>query len=165
MFTQYQFEVDDVIRGDVSAGESIGIRFEGGQKGSLKVINHDDEDIKIKDSDKMVLFLYRVTVGGGYTTNDEYYQVVGGSNQGIFFLDESAEKETYKSNSQNFDALEWGTAKAQLLEVANELPIDQSGLLEYETEQLKAELESGKITQDEYNATLESYTKYATIID
>ena len=127
--------------------------------------HYDDEDIKIKDSDKMVLFLYRVTVGGGYTTNDEYYQVVGGSNQGIFFLDESAEKETYKSNSQNFDALEWGTAKAQLLEVANELPIDQSGLLEYETEQLKAELESGKITQDEYDTTLESYTKYATIID
>ena len=165
VFTQYQFEVDDVIRGDVSVGESIGIRFEGGQKGSLKVINHDDEDIKIKDSDKMVLFLYRVTVGGGYTTNDEYYQVVGGSNQGIFFLDESAEKETYKSNSRNFDPLEWDTARAQLVELANELPMDKSGLLEHETEQLKAELESGKITQDEYDTRLERYGKYATIID
>ena len=165
VFTQYQFEVDDVIRGDVTAGETIGIRFQGGQKGNLKVINYDDKDIKIKDSDKMVLFLYRVTVGGGYTTNDEYYQVVGGSNQGIFFLDESAEKETYKSNSRNFDPLEWDTARAQLVELANELPTNQSGLLEYEIEELKAELESGKITQDKYETTLESYTKYATIID
>lgn len=164
MFTQYQFEVDDVIRGDVTAGETIGIRFEGGQNGNLRVINFSEE-IDLNDNDRMVLFLRRVTVGDGLTTNDEFYMVVGGGGQGIFYLDEEAEAETYVSDSTDYDPLVWSTARAQLLELANELPMNQSGLLEYETEQLKAELESGKITQDEYNATLESYTKYATIID
>ena len=164
VFTQYQFEVDDVIRGDVTAGETIGIRFEGGQHGNLNVINMDD-DMDFNDNDRMVLFLRRVTVGGGYTTNDEYYIIVGGSGQGIFYLDEDAEAETYVSDSMDYDPLVWSTARAQLVELANELPTNQSGLLEYETEQLKAELESGKITQDEYDTTLESYTKYATIID
>ena len=164
VFTQYQFEVDDVIRGDVTAGETIGIRFEGGQNGNLRVINFSEE-IDLNDNDRMVLFLRRVTVGDGLTTNDEFYMVVGGGGQGIFYLDEEAEAETYVSDSTDYDPLVWSTARAQLLELANELPMNQSGLLEYETEQLKAELESGKITQDEYNATLESYTKYATIID
>ena len=164
VFTQYQFEVDDVIRGDVTAGETIGIRFEGGQHGNLNVINMDD-DMDFNDNDRMVLFLRRVTVGGGYTTNDEYYIIVGGSGQGIFYLCEDADAETYVSDSTDYDPLEWDTARAQLVELANELPMDKSGLLEYETEQLKAELESGKITQDEYDTTLESYTKYATIID
>ena len=164
VFTQYQFEVDDVIRGDITAGETIGIRFEGGQHGNLNVINMDD-DMDFNDNDRMVLFLRRVTVGGGYTTNDEYYIIVGGSGQGIFYLDEDAEAETYVSDSMDYDPLVWSTARAQLVELANELPTNQSGLLEYETEQLKAKLESGKITQDEYATTLESYTKYATIID
>ena len=72
MFTQYQFEVDDVIRGDVTAGETIGIRFEGGQNGNLRVINFSEE-IDLNDNDRMVLFLRRVTVGDGLTTNDEFY--------------------------------------------------------------------------------------------
>ena len=164
VFTQYQFEVDDVIRGDITAGETIGIRFEGGQNGNLRVINFSEE-IDLNDNDRMVLFLRRVTVGDGLTTNDEFYMVVGGGGQGIFYLDEEAEAETYVSDSTDYDPLVWSTARAQLLELANELPTNQSGLLEYETEQLKAELESGKITQDEYDTTLESYTKYATIID
>ena len=164
VFTQYQFEVDDVIRGDITAGETIGIRFEGGQHGNLNVINMDD-DMDFNDNDRMVLFLRRVTVGGGYTTNDEYYIIVGGSGQGIFYLDEDAEAETYVSDSMDYDPLVWSTARAQLVELANELPTNQSGLLEYEIEELKAELESGKITQDKYETTLESYTKYATIID
>ena len=164
VFTQYQFEVDDVIRGDITAGETIGIRFEGGQHGNLNVINMDD-DMDFNDNDRMVLFLRRVTVGGGYTTNDEYYIIVGGSGQGIFYLDEDAEAETYVSDSMDYDPLVWSTARAQLVELANELPTNQRGLLEHETEQLKAELESGKITQDEYDTRLERYGKYATIID
>ena len=164
VFTQYQFEVDDVIRGDVTEGETIGIRFQGGQNGNLRVINFSEE-IDLNDNEQLVLFLRRVTVGGALATNDEYYIIVGGGGQGIFYLDEDAEAETYVSDSTDYDPLVWSTARAQLVELANELPTNQSGLLEYEIEELKAELESGKITQDEYDTTLESYTKYATIID
>ena len=164
VFTQYQFEVDDVIRGDVTAGETIGIRFQGGQNGNLRVINFSEE-IDLNDNEQLVLFLRRVTVGGALATNDEYYIIVGGGGQGIFYLDEDAEAETYVSDSTDYDPLVWSTARAQLVELANELPTNQSGLLEYEIEELKAKLESGKITQDEYDTRLERYGKYATIID
>ena len=164
VYTQYQFEVSDVIRGDIAAGETIAVRFHGGKKGDLMVID-EDEQANLKDGEQYVLFLRRVTVGGGCTTADEHYLTVGGSEQAVFYQDKAADTLTFKSDKLSYEPLVWDSAKAELLKLASELPTDQGGLYDYEVSQLDLKLENGEITQDEYDRTLEGYSIYAQIVE
>lgn len=163
VFTDYYFELSEVLRGEKSSGDTISIRVEGGKKGKWNVVNETDVGMKI--GDEVVAFLYKVNVGGGYTTNEDYYLIVAG-NQGMYFIDENSNENIYKNTITNDSPLIWEKALYELTSISKEKPINYNWVYDEVINNLKANVETGFMTNEEYEKTLVEFnqntTKYAT---
>jgi hypothetical protein len=157
------FDVAEVYRGE--AGEaSIPIREEcmayfEGEDGSLAGLL--PSSTTLEHGKEYILFLYAPNYGGGWNTADDYFEIVG-FNQGAFLHDEE-EPGVFRNVSyeQSISAEAFAPEMAAFNE-AN--PIDYDYYKHQLEEGLAENLESGFITEEQYNEAVENRALYATIL-
>lgn len=81
-FTNYTFSVSDCLFGDIAQGSHLTVRGEGGRNANQNTVCL--ESPVISSGQEVILFLQKNDLGGGYTTSDDYYRILG-VNQGIFY--------------------------------------------------------------------------------
>lgn len=151
--TDYYFEPIDIISGDSDITDTT-FRVEGGKIGNEELIVDDTPSFDI--GSKYLLFLYKVDMGSGYNTDEDYYYVTG-SNQGAF---NQVDKTTFQSQNSSIGTVTTSTLITKSGEVTKEY-----SLREEATGYAKANLENGMITQEEYDETIQSFDTYATIVE
>jgi|GEM_PF-1577733 len=153
-FTDYVFEITVALRG-APEEKRITVRVEGGSEGGFEELNSSSPSFEA--GKEYLLFLYRPGMGGGYNTEGDYYYILG-RNQGTF----SEEKPgIYVSQDVGATQLEW----EYILENANRHPIDEDYFRTEFIENQKLNLETGLITQQEYDDRMQTIDRYAAIVE
>ncbi|MDO4280102.1 MAG: hypothetical protein Q4C56_00575 [Peptococcaceae bacterium] len=163
-FVDYTIEVEDVFRGNMSSGDTLDVRIEGGKVGNLDVRFHEAPTLHMGQS--CLLFLYQPKMGAGYNTEGDYYYVLG-LEQGAFHPVENGDKtvQGYQNDLGNVIKLETLTkditelSKQKNVSVGNENRVYEEFLANQ-----KANLESGYISKEEYDRLLSDAREYATIV-
>lgn len=166
-FTDSYFETTEILRGDPPDDSGIiTVRTQGGMVDNWSVIMSDKYEFKYDK--KYLLFLVHAGMGGGYNTEGDYYYL-NGSWQGIFPLEETTAN-SLKASSETIEN-GGGSASIQLNAVCNKIdalnkigPPDENAAYEKAMENQKANLDSGWITQEEYEEASEIYQQYATYV-
>lgn len=165
-YTDYNVRVEEVVYGE--SVETVAVRIKGGIAGNLEVIC--DYAPTLEEGKEYLLFLQQPDRGGGYNTLGDYYYVTG-SRQGAYEIEvpantagKTAETMTVKQQA--------GTMESTFAQLTNEIQSYRSELPEnyvYSSKEefmnnLQANLESGFISQEEYDELLAETEQYATII-
>lgn len=162
-FTDFYIEPLEVLRGTAEAGETgrITVRTEGGLVGQKEIVAESAPDLEV--GEEYLLFLYQTGSGGGFETGEDYYYVTG-SCQGAMKAASAPRKGESSFYSQN--GLEDLREMRETLEEANrQAPPEKDRARQESLENLKGNLETGFITQEEYDAALERMQQYATMLD
>ncbi len=150
IYTDCEFTVSDRYRGEL-AEASITVRVHGGVFGGISEVHN--QGAKLEMGEDYLLLLYQPRYGITHTAGDYYY--VLDMAQGAFSRQEDG---SYLS--------QYGTELTEetLVSLATEFPVDPDlGRKEY-MENLKKKLESGTITQEEYDEWMAQMDEYAIII-
>ena len=157
IFTDYYFEPTDILKGEDNFEKitNIPVRIMGGQTEELTVITEDFPSLN--PGCEYLLFLYRPGMGTGYNTEGDYFYVTG------------ATQGAYSSNGQQTFVSQYDDSKLTTEELSNQI-YDLSGIkvktkLETFKENCLLNLESGFITEEEYESFMKETNVYATIID
>ena len=170
-FTDYYFEPKTVLRGEVD-GSPISVRVNEGVSGNLEVVNEISYDFEI--GNEYMLFLYQPSYGGGFTTEGDYYYVTG-SQLGVYKLNSTQTRSNDKvyqsviySNESNIpntaSPISLSSFSAKVSQINETTPPQDD--LDYQLF-LKAQqenLESGFISQEEYEQFIAESQQYATIL-
>ena len=166
-FTDSYFETTEILRGDPPDDSGIiTVRTQGGMVDNWSVIMSDKYEFQYDK--KYLLFLVHAGMGGGYNTEGDYYYL-NGSWQGIFPLEETTTNSLKASseiieNGCGTDSIQLDAVRSEI-EALNKIgPPDENAAYEKAMENQKANLDSGWITQEEYEQALEIYQQYATYI-
>ena len=167
-FTDYYVEIYETLRGgSAEVGDVVSVRIEGGLVNNLSVICHETAELHIDD--EVLLYLYRSGMGAGYNTEGDHYYIVG-EKQGAFILNEPTQK-TFSNNaseifvSKDEEEVVYHEAAEQIEEYTEKNPVNEDIFYDEFLNNLKLNLESGFISQDEYNRLLAEAQVYATIVD
>lgn len=163
-FTDYYFEPENILRGEATTS-SIAVRINEGLVGDTEVIN--DVSYNFEIGSQYILFLYAPSYGGGFTTEGDYYYVTG-AQQGVYKLNSiqtRSGEETYQNSiSEESNSIILSDFTAEVNNINSISPpqedIDYQNFLDAQQENL----ESGFITQEEYNKFLQESQQYATIL-
>lgn len=153
IYTDYTLRVDTVYRGEPYA-DKVTIRCEGGTVGKETLIAEQSPKLKMDES--YLLFLYQPGSGGAYNTQGDYYYVAG-QIQGVF----SKHGEIY--TAQDYESITQEEFEAKLKEMENE-PVNESYSRDTFVRNQKSNLDSGFMSQEEYDAAMDSLDQYATIV-
>lgn len=163
-FTDYTVQADEVYRGQIATGDSVVVRIEGGCIDGNDVVV--DEAPSLKMDEEVVLFLYQPNMGSGFNTEGDYYYVLG-MTQGAFYPKVQDDKLTADyvnkfGTTFSLDRLQSDITSmdSDRLVVANR----ENRVYEEFLNNQKANLESGMITQEEYDRFLQEAQTYATIV-
>ena len=162
-FTDFTLTVDEVFRGDISVGDEVVVRIEGGQTNGLNVVVEESPELSMNS--QMLMFLYQPNMGGAYNTTGDYYYIQGVS-QGAFVQAENNEN-SYVNYAGNI-TLTLDTLKDDLLMMSRSRTLaatDEDRVYKEFLKNQQINLENGFITQEEYEQLLEEVQNYATIID
>lgn len=166
-FTDSYFETTEILRGDPPDDSGIiTVRTQGGMVDNWSVIMSDKYEFQYDK--KYLLFLVHAGMGGGYNTEGDYYYL-NGSWQGIFPLEETTANSLKASseiieNGRGTDSIQLDAVRSEI-EALNKIgPPDENAAYERVMENQKANLDSGWITQEEYEEALEIYQQYATYV-
>lgn len=163
-YTDYTVHVEETFAGDTQ--ESVTVRVKGGIAGNLEVICDYAPDLE--EGKEYLLFLLKPDQGGGYNTEGDYYYVTG-SFQGVYELegtkDEPATAMKAKPQSGGEEKVVAQLA-SDIQELRAQLPEDyEYSVREEGMKNLQANLESGFISQEEYEQMLAEREQYATILN
>lgn len=164
-FTDYTMEVIEPIKGDIKADENIVVRLEGGKVENLEVVVEENPEI-MTDS-QMLLFLYQPGMGGSYNTKGDYYYVLG-MNQGAFYSENLARSADGNFTNELGFVVNKNTLKLDIgaLSTVNGKKANNSNWVYEEfVDNQQKNLESGFITQEEYDLLLKEASQYATIVN
>lgn len=166
-FTDSYFETTEILRGDPPDDSGIiTVRTQGGMVDNWSVVMSDKYEFQYDK--KYLLFLVHAGMGGGYNTEGDYYYL-NGSWQGIFPLEETTTNSLKASseiieNGRGTDSIQLDAVRSEI-EALNKIgPPDENAAYEKAMENQKANLDSGWITQEEYEEALEIYQQYATYV-
>ena len=162
-FTDFTLTVDEVFRGDISVGDEVVVRIEGGQTNGLNVVVEESPELSMNS--QMLMFLYQPNMGGAYNTTGDYYYIQGVS-QGAFVQAENNEN-SYVNYAGNI-TLTLDTLKDDLLMMSRSRTLaatDEDRVYKEFLKNQQINLENGFITQEEYEQLLEEVQNYATTID
>lgn len=160
-FTDYYFNVTDVLRGDADMEPRITVRIQGGRVNNLDLIVEDAPHISIGDD--VLLFLYQPNMGSGYNTEGEYYYILG-VNQGIYYCENEAKIHT--SEEYFTDCYGNELNYTDVLNQTSIIPLKDENCFYTEfMENVKCNYESGFITEEEYQQLMDETTQYATIVN
>ena len=155
IFTDYLIRPAAVLRGE--AKNDVTVRIKGGNLDNETVISDAGPDLT--KGEEYLLFLYSPNMGGGYNTEGDYYYVRG-ANQGAF---SKAYEETYKSAVSGTE-LSYSKLSNDLSAINKEVPVGTySSLNEFIANQ-KKNIETGFITQEEYDRGMKEIEIYAAIV-
>ncbi|HZW49143.1 MAG TPA: hypothetical protein VFF80_03305 [Bacillota bacterium] len=151
-FADYSLQVEEVLRGNANPKDIVSARIQGGLVEKLNVIVEDSPNFNI--GDQVLVFMYQPNMGSGYNTEGDYYYVLG-VNQGAFYLTEKSGTTDYNifSNVKGVE-VEWDTAVLDFTDYNKENPVDENRVYNEFLENQKRNLDSGFITQAEYNRFL-----------
>lgn len=168
-FTDYTLEADRVLKGRLAENETFTVRLEGGTVNGQKVVVEEAPQLSVDEP--VLLFLYQPNMGGGFNTEGDYYYVLG-MMQGAFYPEKGSDEKTHAASTTTFTN-KLGTS-ISLQTLANDLAnmqqtvetndANDNGVYEKFLENQKKNLESGFITQEEYEQGLNEAKQYATII-
>lgn len=153
VFTDYEIEPLHVVRGDFSEEQTLTIRTQGGQTEDWKVICEQEPELLA--GTEYLFFLRKPNVGGGFNTNDDYYDIMG-VNQGLFEAQGNGVYSSSHGESVDISALP--------STIAEEIP-DEDAYRQENLRNLKSNLDSGFISQEEYDRMVGELDQYATIIE
>ncbi|MBQ7935709.1 MAG: hypothetical protein IJ333_05105 [Clostridia bacterium] len=156
-FMDYYLTIEEVYRGNAEIGEKIAVRVEGGTVGALTVISELDPELHVEDT--VFLYLYQTNTGGGYTTGDDYYLVQNGW-MGAYHFKEDPNRPINQKSGDSFDL----TEKAAFIAKINETtPVNENSHYEQILEAFQHNLNSGFMTQEEYDREIANLKKYASV--
>ena len=163
-YTDYTVHVEETFAGD--SQESVTVRVKGGIAGNLEVICDYAPDLE--EGKEYLLFLLKPDQGGGYNTEGDYYYVTG-SFQGVYELEgtknEPATAMKAKPQGSGEEKVVAQLA-SDIQEFRAQLPEDyEYSVREEGMKNLQANLESGFISQEEYEQMLAEREQYATILN
>ena len=159
LFTDHYLEISYVLRGEAEVGDTVAVRTQGGETNTLIVEN--DGYPKIKVGDEVIAFLYRHNVGGGYTTDEDYYRIIA-DDQGWYVLDEA---KTVFNSAAGQEALTWEQCQVEIPELSKQYPIDYNWKRDEVRQGIERDLNNASITQEEYEQEIASMDVYATVIN
>lgn len=151
-YTDFDFKVREVYRGDAAA-EYVTVRLQGGTAGGRTEICTPNAEME--SGKEYLLFLYQPGWGGGANTQGDYYYILG-LTQGTFAVTEG---DMFLSQTGQM------LSRETLLERANEYPIDPLYFRNSYIANQKSNLETGFITQQEYEEFMALLDVYAQIVE
>ena len=166
-FTDYTIQVKDVMSGTET--ETVTVRVQGGTTGGLEVICDEAPDLVV--GKEYILFLYKPDIGGGYNTAGDYYYLTG-MYQGVYEIGGSSSeflKMVVPTEIQGVSSAQQVSVSqftADINEAKQKLPRGYVYSVDSEFQSnLQANLDSGFITQEEYDQWLAESQQYATILN
>ncbi len=166
VFTDYYFQITDVLRGDAKVGDTVSVRLQGGRKDNLYVRNF--YDVAPAEGSEAIVFLRKVTIPVGYITNEDYFLPTGTTTRSFYFLDGSADAPTYKCDTYGREPIVWEDEKDDIISLSDRLPMNMSVLREGKLEEFESDFESGELTAAQYSksvAEISDSSQYAKRID
>lgn len=162
VYTQYNFKPNNFIRNAdaLAYDDTIKVRVLGGQIGDL-LIESDTSPI-IKKDDDVILFLYKPNMGSGYNTEGDYYYI-NGLYQGVFYKNANNEfvsSDTFGNELETINLNEYQAKVKELDENGFNIKYNDEIVLE----NFKRNLDSGFITQEEYDRFVAETKIYAQIV-
>ena len=152
IYTDYKFDVSELLRGNDSDDE-LTIRVQGGTiRNVTEVYEHSPV---LSGENEYLLFLYKPARGGAYNTDGDYYYILG-LTQGTFVKDEDGDFISGTGVVLPADDI------AQY--VNNAGPVNVNYFREEYIANQKRNLETGFITQEEYNKLMDEIDEYAAIV-
>lgn len=157
--TDYYVEVLEVLRGEPYNKDQVIVRAEGGEDEERIDIN---SDLSLNTSEEYIFFLCTPSVGGGaFYTDGDYYSIIY-VNSGLFKTSgETAKKageasapakvSPYYSSADVKGEMDYEEFCAIVEEYSSEIPIDEEFFVKEALSGLQKNLESGFITQQEYD--------------
>jgi len=158
-FSDYYLQVSDVLRGEASKTDLVPIRIEGGDTKELSVVVECQPDIKI--GDEVIALLYKPNMGGAYNTDEDYYRIVG-MDQGLYFINNGDSKKTIAENHRG-ESVDFKELEKKMSAFTKKNPINYNWVYEEVMENVKKNLETGFISQEEYDSIIDEIGKYATV--
>lgn len=155
-FTDYYLTVEEVYRGDAVAGDIIAVRIQGGFVGTVNVVSDMDPEINVGDT--VFVHLYQPGIGGGFETNEDYYYVLSGIDGLFHYEDETTLVNPKTKGTKNIPEL-----KAEIQRINQTTPVNKNWVYEESLENAKKNLETGFITEKEYNEMLKEQQTYGTV--
>lgn len=177
-FTDHYFTQIEVLRGEITDTKRLAVRLEGGLIAGRNEIC--DDNPKFEKDKEYILCLYNPGGYYEYNTEDEHYYVTG-VNQGVFPLTGAQSSYAKKSSAaaisgEAYSRLDGsvtakdvsftaGSLKSYLLQYNKEVAVNKNRVRETELANAKANLESGFITESEYNDIVNKTASYGKIVN
>lgn len=168
-FTDYSFQISEILRGE-SASDTVVVRIQGGTTDRLTTVVEEAPELEV--GQEYLLFLYQPGRGGAYNTEGDYYYITG-VNQGAFAispetpLDIATADSDVEFVSAATDApVNWSLRDAaeSIQAVNEEQPADEAYVYEQAYENWQHNLDSGFITQEEFDRFVAESKVYAEVV-
>lgn len=169
VFTDYTVEVSDILRGELDS-DTVSVRIQGGTANGMTTIA--EEAPELEKGQTYLLYLYQPGRGGSYNTEGDYYYITGVS-QGVFALSSDTPLSAGKDNAEtrlvdiSTDAeTEWTLRDAEesIQDINEKQPADKDYVYKQAYENWQANLDSGFMTQEEFDRSVKESKIYAKII-
>ena len=151
-FRNYSFAITNTLKGEPYA-DTVSIRVDGGEMDGLEY-NYDSAP-KFNQEDEYLLFLYRSDCGGGFETQDDYYNLTG-LIQGAYVLGSDG---VYR-NVQDDEVL----PSEVFISPHMDEELDENYYRNKALKAFKGNYETGFITKEEYDKYVAGLDKYARIV-
>jgi hypothetical protein len=154
--TDYTIDITNVFRGNAEQSGGITVRVQGGTVGEYtETYEHSPV---LEEGKDYLLFLYKPGRGGAFNTNGDYYYILGLS-QGIYAEQTDG---TYVSQSGSI------VTNAELeaaVSALSDTPVDTDFFRNEFLSNQARNLESGFITQEEYENMIANIDIYASAVE
>lgn len=166
IFTDHYFEVTETFRGEAPEDNIVAVRQEGGTIGNdvLEISPSCD----FQEGKSYLLLLYQPASGGGYNTEGDYYYLRG-EVYGAYPLDGASLTEDGTGqvvNEVGSNAIQVADFQQQVDYYNETTPPDEAEKLVQEQvlENMKENVRSGMMTQEEYDQAVAEKEEYATYV-
>lgn len=164
-YTEYYFQISDTCRGVApdNADQIAAVRIPGGEANGVNMIWEDAPTLEVDET--YLLFLYKPQMGGSFNTEGDYYYL-SGDTRGIYQVDSAT---AFSKTTDDVYTSSDGTKRIshneliQLIDQVNEeIPADIDMRYQEFLENQQYNLETGFISQEEYDRFLSEAQRYAT---
>lgn len=164
-YTEYYFQILDTCRGVAPNNEDqiAAVRIPGGEANGVNMIWEEAATLEVDET--YLLFLYKPQMGGSFNTEGDYYYL-SGDTRGIYPVDSAT---TFSGTTNDVYTSSDGTKRIlhneliQLIDQVNEeIPADIDMRYQEFLENQQYNLETGFISQEEYDRFLSEAQRYAT---
>lgn len=172
VFTDYYVELLDTLRGVPYDEKQIIIRAQGGENEKMIMVN---EDLSLTVGEDYLFFLDKPVSGGGYNTEGDYYYITSGSSGAYESSAETVKDERgemvpktfypYETSELSKDAIDYLNFMEEIKTYNESHPVDEMYRLKRYEKDLQSNLDTGFITQEEYDRSHELIKTYATIVE